>query len=176
MKVSIKKSLITLVFATTLYQQGIAQGYLGVAPVVASYPEHYVVDIQYGMLGAIEKSVERTWELTALTFKMLGRLITGDLSLNNLSGPISIAKSAGASADYGLVYFLGFLALISINLGIMNLMPLPVLDGGHLMFYCFELITGKSVPEKVQEVGFKLGSVAIMLLTGIALFNDFARL
>lgn len=157
-------------------QQGIAQGYLGVAPVVASYPQDYVVDIQYGMLSALEKSVERTWELTTLTFRMIGRLITGDISLNNLSGPISIAKSAGASADYGLVYFLGFLALISINLGIMNLMPLPVLDGGHLMFYSFELLTGKPVSEKVQEIGFKLGSVAIMLLTGIALFNDFARL
>jgi len=157
-------------------RQGIAQGYLGVAPVVASYPEDYVVDIQYGMLSAVEKSVERTWELTTLTFKMLGRLLTGDISLDNLSGPISIAKSAGASANYGLVYFLGFLALISINLGIMNLLPLPVLDGGHLVFYSFELVTGKAVPEKIQEIGFRFGSVVIMLLTGIALFNDFARL
>jgi regulator of sigma E protease len=107
---------------------------------------------------------------------MIGRLVTGDISLNNLSRPISIAKSAGASADYGLVYFLGFLALISVNLGLMNLMPLPVLDGGHLVFYTFELITGRPVSEKIQEVGFKVGSVIIMLLTGLALFNDFARL
>ncbi|MFT5879520.1 MAG: regulator of sigma E protease [Moritella sp.] len=155
---------------------GIETGYLGVAPVVASYPEDYLVDIQYGILDSVEKSVARTWQLTTLTFKMIGRLITGDISLNNLSGPISIAKSAGASADYGLVYFLGFLALISVNLGLMNLMPLPVLDGGHLVYYTFELITGRPVSEKVQEVGFKIGSVIIMLLTGIALFNDFSRL
>jgi regulator of sigma E protease len=155
---------------------GIETGYLGVAPVVASYPEDYLVDIQYGILDSVQKSVERTWQLTTLTFKMIGRLITGDISLNNLSGPISIAKSAGASADYGLVYFLGFLALISVNLGLMNLMPLPVLDGGHLVYYTFELITGRPVSEKVQEVGFKIGSVIIMLLTGIALFNDFSRL
>ncbi|MFT7680788.1 MAG: regulator of sigma E protease [Moritella dasanensis] len=155
---------------------GSFKGYLGVAPVVASYPEDYLVDIQYGILDSVQQSVERTWQLTALTFKMIGRLVTGDLSLNNLSGPISIAKSAGASADYGLVYFLGFLALISVNLGLMNLMPLPVLDGGHLMYYTFELITGRPVSEKIQEFGFKIGSVIIMLLTGLALFNDFARL
>jgi len=155
---------------------GALRGYLGVAPVVASYPADYLVDIQYGILDSVQQSVERTWQLTALTFKMIGRLVTGDISLNNLSGPISIAKSAGASADYGLVYFLGFLALISVNLGLMNLMPLPVLDGGHLVYYTFELITGRPVSEKVQEVGFKIGSVIIMLLTGLALFNDFARL
>ena len=155
---------------------GVVKGYLGVAPVVASYPENYLVDIQYGILDSVHQSVARTWQLTALTFKMIGRLVTGELSLNNLSGPISIAKSAGASADYGLVYFLGFLALISINLGLMNLMPLPVLDGGHLVYYTFELITGRPVSEKIQEVGFKIGSVMIMLLTGLALFNDFARL
>ncbi|KXO11936.1 Membrane-associated zinc metalloprotease [Moritella sp. JT01] len=155
---------------------GVLKGYLGVAPVVASYPEDYLVDIQYGILDSVQQSVERTWQLTALTFKMIGRLVTGDISLNNLSGPISIAKSAGASADYGLVYFLGFLALISVNLGLMNLMPLPVLDGGHLLYYTFELITGRPVSEKIQEVGFKVGSVIIMLLTGLALFNDFARL
>lgn len=155
---------------------GVVKGYLGVAPVVASYPEDYLVDIQYGILDSVQQSVERTWQLTALTFKMIGRLVTGDISLNNLSGPISIAKSAGASADYGLVYFLGFLALISINLGLMNLMPLPVLDGGHLVYYTFELITGRPVSEKIQEFGFKIGSVIIMLLTGLALFNDFARL
>ncbi|SQD80050.1 sigma E protease regulator RseP [Moritella yayanosii] len=155
---------------------GVLKGYLGVAPVVASYPEDYLVDIQYGILDSVQQSVARTWQLTALTFKMMGRLVTGEISLNNLSGPISIAKSAGASADYGLVYFLGFLALISVNLGLMNLMPLPVLDGGHLVYYTFELITGRPVSEKIQEVGFKIGSVIIMLLTGLALFNDFARL
>ena len=107
---------------------------------------------------------------------MIGKLIGGIVSLDNLSGPISIAKGAGSSADYGLVYFLGFLALISVNLGIINLFPLPVLDGGHLVYFLIEAVTGKPVSEKIQEVGFRIGAAILMLLIGIALFNDFARL
>ena len=96
--------------------------------------------------------------------------------MKNLSGPISIAQGAGASASYGLVYFLGFIALISVNLGIINLMPLPVLDGGHLLYYFVEVITGKPVPETVQEIGFRFGAALLLMLMGVALFNDFARL
>ena len=107
---------------------------------------------------------------------MIGKLITGDVSVKNLSGPISIAQGAGNSADYGFVYFLGFLALISINLGIINLLPLPVLDGGHLFYYFVELLTGKPVPEKIQEIGFKFGTIALLSLMSIAIFNDLSRL
>jgi regulator of sigma E protease len=106
---------------------------------------------------------------------MIGKLITGDVSVKNLSGPIAIAQGAGDSAGYGFVYFLGFLALISINLGIINLLPLPVLDGGHLLYYLIELLTGKPVPEKIQEAGFKFGALALLALMSIALFNDFSR-
>jgi regulator of sigma E protease len=111
-----------------------------------------------------------------LSFDMIGKLITGDLSVKNLSGPIAIAQGAGDHAGYGFVYFLGFLALISINLGIINILPIPVLDGGHLVYYFIELLTGKPVSEKVQEIGFKFGTLALLGLMSIALFNDLSRL
>lgn len=151
-------------------------GYFGVTPKSDPYPEKYRINTSYGPIEAIGQSVERTWNLVVLSFDMIGKLITGDVSVKNLSGPISIAQGAGNSANIGLVYFLGFLALISINLGIINLLPLPVLDGGHLLYYIIELFTGKPVPEKVQEVGFKFGTMALLCLMSIALFNDLSRL
>lgn len=151
-------------------------GYAGLAPKVLPLDEKYRFDMRYGPLAAMGEGVGRTWDLTVLTFQMLGKLVTGVVSVDNLSGPISIAKGAGATAEYGLVYFLGFMALVSVNLGIINLLPLPVLDGGHLLFYIIEAITGRPVPEKVQEVGFKIGAALLMMLMGLALFNDFARL
>ncbi|GAA0815897.1 sigma E protease regulator RseP [Colwellia asteriadis] len=150
-------------------------GYVGIAPKVDSWPEHYLVDLTYGPIDAIAQSAIRTWNMTELTFGMIIKFITGDVSVKNLSGPIGIAQGAGSSAGHGLVYFLGFLALISINLGIINLLPLPVLDGGHLLYYLIELLTGKEVPEKVQEAGFKFGALTILTLMAIGLFNDFSR-
>lgn len=151
-------------------------GYAGLAPKVLPVADEYRFDMRYGLFAAVGAGVERTWDLTVLTFQMLGKLVTGVVSVDNLSGPISIAKGAGATADYGLVYFLGFMALVSVNLGIINLLPLPVLDGGHLLFYIIEAVTGRPVPEKIQEVGFKVGAALLMMLMGLALFNDFARL
>ena len=112
----------------------------------------------------------------AITNEMIGKLFTGDVSVKNLSGPISIAQGAGTSAGYGLVYFLSFLALISVNLGIINLLPLPMLDGGHLMYFTIEWITGKPVSEEVQEWGFRIGGVLLFTVMSIAIFNDIARL
>ena len=151
-------------------------GYLGVQPVSQPYPKAYLFDQAYGPIDALEQSAIKTWNLVVLSFDMIGKLITGDVSVKNLSGPISIAQGAGNSADYGFVYFLGFLALISINLGIINLLPLPVLDGGHLFYYFIELLTGKPVPEKIQEIGFKFGTIALLSLMSIAIFNDLSRL
>ncbi len=151
-------------------------GFVGLSPQLVPLPDEYRTLLQYGPLQALWHGVQKTWSLITLTFDMIGKLIGGIVSLDNLSGPISIAKGAGSSADYGLVYFLGFLALISVNLGIINLFPLPVLDGGHLVYFLIEAITGKSVSEKIQEVGFRIGAAILMLLMGIALFNDFARL
>ena len=151
-------------------------GFVGLSPQLVPLPDEYRTLLQYGPLQALWHGVQKTWSLITLTFDMIGKLIGGIVSLDNLSGPISIAKGAGSSADYGLVYFLSFLALISVNLGIINLFPLPVLDGGHLVYFLIEAITGKPVSEKIQEVGFRIGAAILMLLMGIALFNDFARL
>ncbi|MGY3963839.1 sigma E protease regulator RseP [Aeromonas veronii] len=156
--------------------QGKLVGFVGLSPQLVPLPDEYRILLQYGPLQALWYGADKTWSLITLTFDMIGKLIGGIVSLDNLSGPISIAKGAGSSADYGLVYFLSFLALISVNLGIINLFPLPVLDGGHLVYFLIEAVTGKPVSEKIQEVGFRIGAAILMLLMGIALFNDFARL
>jgi regulator of sigma E protease len=122
------------------------------------------------------KAVDKTWRLMTLSIEMIGKLVTGDVSVKNLSGPISIAQGAGSSAGYGLVYFLSFLALISVNLGIVNLLPLPMLDGGHLMYFTIEWLTGKPVSEEIQEWGFKIGAMLLFTIMSIAIFNDITRL
>ncbi len=151
-------------------------GYLGVAPTVEPYPEHYRFVQQYGLIDGLVKGTERTWELMVLSVKMIGKLLTGIVSVSNLSGPVAIAEGAGTSASYGLVYFLGFLALISVNLGIINLVPLPMLDGGHLAFLAVEGIRGKAVSEKVQAVFYRIGGALIFALMAIAISNDILRL
>ena len=176
--ITIKRNgeLLTLpVTPNSVEQAGKVVGYIGVAPKVDAWPESLLIELRYGPIEAIKESAQRTWNLTTLTFSMIGKLITGDVSVKNLSGPIGIAQGAGSSASHGFVYFLGFLALISINLGIINLLPLPVLDGGHLLYYVIELFTGKEVPEKIQEAGFKFGALALLMLMAIGLFNDFSR-
>ncbi len=156
--------------------QGNNIGFAGIAPYSEQTPMSHRITLEYGVFDSIVVGVEKTWDLTLLSFSMIGKLVTGDLSVKNLSGPISIAQGAGQSAAYGLVAFLSFLALISVNLGIFNLLPLPVLDGGHLMYYFIELLTGKPVPEKIQEVGFRIGGALLFMLMSIAIFNDFTRL
>jgi regulator of sigma E protease len=167
--------LTPLVIPNSIEQAGKVIGYIGVAPKVDVWPKSLLIELSYGPIEALKESAKRTWNLTSLTFSMIGKLITGDVSVKNLSGPIGIAQGAGSSASHGFVYFLGFLALISINLGIINLLPLPVLDGGHLLYYLIELLTGKEVPEKTQEAGFKFGALALLMLMAIGLFNDFSR-
>lgn len=157
-------------------EQGETRGYLGMSPRVEPWPEEIVFIHQYGVFDAFTQALDRTWRLMTLSVEMIGKLFTGDVSVKNLSGPISIAQGAGASADYGFVYFLSFLALISVNLGIINLLPLPMLDGGHLMYFTIEWLTGKPVSEAAQEIGYKVGGILLLTLMGIAIFNDFARL
>lgn len=155
---------------------GAMEGYLGVSPIAPKWPDNMQLELQYGPLESVTMAAQKTWRLTAVSVKMLGKLFTGDVSLKSLSGPISIAQGAGNTASFGLVYFLGFLALISVNLGIINLVPLPVLDGGHLMYYVIEAITRRPVSERIQEIGFRFGAALLLVLMSIALFNDFARL
>jgi regulator of sigma E protease len=156
--------------------QGKVVGILGVSPTQAQWPENMRIELEYGIVDSFFAAGDKTWQLTIVSLKMIGKLFTGDVSVKNLSGPISIAQGAGASANYGLVYFLGFIALISVSLGIMNLLPLPVLDGGHLLYYFIEVITGRPVPEKAQEIGFRIGAALLLMLMSVALFNDFSRL
>ncbi|PKH54937.1 zinc metallopeptidase RseP [Shewanella sp. Choline-02u-19] len=155
---------------------GQIEGVIGVAPTSEPWPENMKLQLEYGFIDSFPIAVDKTWQLVSVSIKMIGKLLTGDISVKNLSGPISIAQGAGNSANVGLVYFLGFLALISVNLGIINLLPLPVLDGGHLLYYFVEVITGRPVPEKVQEIGFRIGAAMLLTLMSVALFNDFSRL
>ncbi len=166
---------LTLTPAVKSAGQG-KEGFAGVIPRVQPLPDQYKVLRQYGPVVAIGEASVKTWQLVKLTASMLEKLVTGDIKLNNLSGPISIAQGAGASAEYGMIYYLMFLALISVNLGIFNLVPLPVLDGGHLLFLLVEKIKGGPVSERVQDFSYRIGSVALVLLMGLALFNDFSRL
>ena len=152
------------------------EGFAGVIPRVQPLADQYKTLRQYGPVVAIGEAGVKTWQLVKLTASMLGKLVTGDIKLKNLSGPISIAQGAGISAEYGMIYYLMFLALISVNLGIINLVPLPVLDGGHLLFLLIEKIKGGPVSERVQDFSYRIGSIALVLLMGLALFNDFSRL
>jgi len=155
---------------------GIQQGFLGVVPQLESWPPGYIQTRHYGPLDSIVLGVQKTYALITLSFDMIGNLITGKVSVNNLSGPVGIAVGAGTSVSYGVVAFLSFLALISVNLGVFNLLPLPVLDGGHLMYYIIELIRKKPVSEKTQELGYKIGAMLLLGLTCFALLNDVSRL
>ena len=135
-----------------------------------------MVTVRYGLVEGFGRAVSRTWEISVMTIDMLGKMIVGQASVKNLSGPITIADYAGRSAELGLTQFLGFLALVSVSLGVLNLLPLPVLDGGHLMYYLFEGLTGRPVSDVWLE-RLQRGGVAIMLLMmSLALYNDFARL
>ena len=135
-----------------------------------------LVTVRYGVFEGLSQAVTQTWQMSALTVKMLGKMVIGQASLKNLSGPLTIADYAGQSARLGIAYYLGFLAVVSIGLGVLNLLPLPVLDGGHLMYYLFEGVTGRPVSELWLD-RLQRGGVAIMLMMmSLALYNDVARL
>jgi regulator of sigma E protease len=132
--------------------------------------------VRYGPIDALWRATAKVYDLSVFSVKMLGRMIVGDLSWKNLSGPITIADYAGQSAQAGWITWLGFLALVSVSLGVLNLLPIPLLDGGHLVYYFAEIVKGKPVSEKTMEIGQRLGLALLLGLTFFAFYNDLNRL
>ena len=151
-------------------------GRLGLGPKAgATYPKDMRVTHGYNLLESIPRAFSRTWDFSVLTLKMMGKIFTGEISIKNLSGPVSIAQYAGYSASAGLARFLDFLAIVSISLGILNLLPIPILDGGHLTYYFIEVVRKKPVSEETQEFASRIGMVLLFSLMGVALYNDILR-
>lgn len=152
-------------------------GYIGAYEVESrTLLERMRTTVRYGPLQAVQEALGRTWDMTSLTLRVLGKLITGEAALRNISGPITIAQYAGQSASIGIDHYLNFLALISISLGVLNLLPIPVLDGGHLLYFLLEAVTRRPISERIQMYGQQIGLVILIGLMGLAFYNDIARL
>lgn len=161
----------------TTMENGKQVGKIGIAPAINQAEfEELMVTVSYPPVKAVQKAIEKTWETTILTLQMLSKMITGDVSWKNVSGPISIADYAGQSAQMGLVSYLAFLALISVSIGVLNLLPIPILDGGHLMFYLIEMIRGAPLSDKIILIGQRIGLAMLLTLMVFAIYNDINRL
>ncbi len=160
-------------------ENGETFGYIGVrnrVDIPESVRREMLVTERHGPVSGLVSAVDKTWRMTWLTLRVLGKLVTGEASVRNLSGPITIAHYAGLSARIGIEPFLGFLAIISISLGVLNLLPVPMLDGGHLFYYLIEIFKGSPVSEETEIIGQKIGIFLLFCLMTIALYNDLLRL
>lgn len=160
--------------------EDLGQQLVGKAGVAASIDNDWEAQVktqrEVGVVESLTLATAKTWNLSALTLKFLGKLIMGEASIKGISGPVSIGEMAGKSAMMGLETYIQFLAVISISLGVMNLLPIPVLDGGHLLYYIIEWVRGKPLSEHVQTVGLKIGLCIMGLFMLVAFFNDFTRI
>lgn len=163
----------------TLVARGEGQaltGYMGAGVAGGEWPPSMLREVRFGPLEAVAEGAKNTWAMSVLTLNSLKKMLFGELSVKNLSGPITIAKVAGASAESGLSDFLKFLAYLSISLGVLNLLPIPVLDGGHLLFYLVEWVRGRPLSERIQGWGMQIGISLVIGVMLLALVNDLSRL
>lgn len=167
---------VMLTPATREQEDGTAIGYIGVGVQTTEWPERYRREIRYGPLDAVGEAVSKTGEMSLLTLDSIRKMLVGLISPSNLSGPVTIARIAGDSARNGVESFISFLAYLSISLGVLNLLPIPVLDGGHLVYYLIEAVRGRPVPEAVQAFGLRIGVALVGSLMLMALYFDLMRL
>ena len=168
----IKQKIDVLTKSVTIKDKTV--GRIGISTV--SFPDEMKTMHQYSILQSFTKAIETTWLSTVRTVKFLYKMVLGEVSFKNISGPITIAKYAGLSADAGFSKFVGFLAIVSISLGVLNLLPIPMLDGGHLLYYIIEVIKGSPVSEAAQVLGQQIGIVLLLMLMSLAFYNDLLRL
>jgi regulator of sigma E protease len=167
-----ERDTIDVVPARVVDEKGVQIGRIGAE--VGDQAE--LIRVRYGPLESVGLAVERTWDMIVFSLRMLGQMITGQASLKNLSGPVTIADYAGKTASLGIASYLSFLALVSISLGVLNLLPIPMLDGGHLLYYFIEILKGSPPADWLVEWGQRAGIVVLVMLTSLALFNDLSRL
>lgn len=179
-QLDVQRGALTLqitVVPQAVAESGKTVGKIGAGPKVdEAVWQAMFIEVSYGPLEALTQSLRKTWETSVISLEMLGKMVMGEVSMKNLSGPITIADYAGQSAKMGVVAYLSFLALISISLGVLNLLPIPLLDGGHLLYYVAELVKGSPASELAWEIGQKIGIALLGTLMVFAIYNDINRL
>ena len=171
-----QRQQLRLEIGTLQGNDGIIKGRIGAGPLVPDdFYAQYSADQRYGLWAGLPVALDRTWSMSALTVRMVSRMVTGEVSVKNISGPINIAQYAGYSAAIGLSSFLNFLAVVSLSLGILNLLPIPILDGGQVVYQLCEAIKGSPISERAQLIGQQLGIVFLMMVMSFAFYNDLTR-